>query len=427
MLQTDRSTLRRKFHRGAHDRATIDAILDQALFCHVGFDYDGAPIVIPTIHARNGDVLYIHGSAAGRTMRSLGVGIAVCVTVTILDGIVVARSRFHCSMNYRSVMLFGTPRRVDSDNERALALDAIVEHVIPSRVRETRTHTRTELRQTAVLALPIREGSAKIRTGGPLDDPEDLRLPVWAGVVPLNLTAGAPQPAHDLIDPIMECSPSVRALVDTISPRAPHRRVRKDAHLRSRRQWHPSLRVIPLLLAQGDTVAAMTRTPNKASLLEKLGAIPVVCDVFDRNTLCKSVVSFDPAAVFHLLTNLPDHPSEMATFAAGHLRTLRRNRQSRRSRRGVWRTQAARTERRVADPFTRRRGLSTPRRRRSRTPRQRRAVREVVRPRHVGRRPAPHGTTSPTSIRPPGAPSNSSTWHRGLTPSSTTDHDQPLD
>lgn len=189
---TDRTRVRRLPARGAYDRDTIHAILDEALICHVGFVVEGSPVVIPTIHWRDGDRLYLHGSAASRMLRSLRDGVEACVTVTLLDGLVLARSAFHHSMNYRSVVVFGTARVVDSEEEKVRALEALVEHVVRGRSRDVRAPNESELRQTLVLSLPIDEASAKIRAGGPSDDEEDYALPIWAGVIPLALTPSAP-------------------------------------------------------------------------------------------------------------------------------------------------------------------------------------------------------------------------------------------
>lgn len=191
---TDRTRVRRLPDRGRYDAATIYPILDEALICHVGFIVDGAPVVIPTIHWREGDTLYFHGSAASRMLRSLKNGVDACVTVTLLDGLVLARSAFHHSMNYRSVVVFGKAREVTDREEKMRALDALVEHVMRGRAAEIRGANEKELRQTLVLALPLEEASAKIRTGPPLDDDEDYALPVWAGVLPLTLTPGEPVP-----------------------------------------------------------------------------------------------------------------------------------------------------------------------------------------------------------------------------------------
>ena len=189
---TERTRVRRLPKRGQYDAATIHAIVDEALICHVGFVVDGAPVVIPTIHWRDGDTLYFHGSAASRMLRSLKNGVEACVTVTLLDGLVLARSAFHHSMNYRSVVVFGTAREVVDEDEKVRALEALVEHVVRGRSREIRQPTDKELRQTLVLAMPLEEASAKIRTGGPVDDDEDYALPMWAGVLPLALTPGEP-------------------------------------------------------------------------------------------------------------------------------------------------------------------------------------------------------------------------------------------
>ena len=188
--QTDRTKVRRLPSRGAYDRETIYAILDEALICHVGFVADGQPFVIPTIHWRDGDTLYFHGSAASRMLRTLRSGVDACVTVTLLDGLVMARSAFHHSMNYRSVVVFGNAREVAEREEKLRALERLVEHIAPGRSAEVRGPSESELRQTLVLALPLYEASAKIRTGPPVDDADDYKLPVWAGVVPLALVKG---------------------------------------------------------------------------------------------------------------------------------------------------------------------------------------------------------------------------------------------
>jgi nitroimidazol reductase NimA-like FMN-containing flavoprotein (pyridoxamine 5'-phosphate oxidase superfamily) len=191
-VPTDRTRLRRKADRGSHDRALIAAILDEALICHVGFAVDGHPSVIPMTHARVGDEIYLHGAAANHLLRSLASGLETCVTVTLLDGLVLARSTFHHSMNYRSVVIFGVAERVDDPVEKRAAVDAIVEHAVPGRSRDARPPTPEELRATLVVRLPISEASAKIRTGGPLEEPADLDLPYWAGELPLTTTPGVP-------------------------------------------------------------------------------------------------------------------------------------------------------------------------------------------------------------------------------------------
>lgn len=191
---TERTKVRRHPERGAYDRAAIDAILDEALICHLGFVVDGQPYVIPTIHARAGDRVYVHGAAASRMLGALSDGIPACLTVTLLDGLVLARCVFSHSMNYRSVVLLGAATEITADDEKRAALEAIVEHVMPGRWRDARHPTDTELRSTRVLEMPIIEASAKIRTGPPKDVEDDLALPVWAGVVPLDLRVGAPVP-----------------------------------------------------------------------------------------------------------------------------------------------------------------------------------------------------------------------------------------
>ena len=193
-LQTERTTVKRLAKRGVYDRETIYAILDEAFICHAGFVVNGAPVVIPTIHWRQGDMLYLHGSAASRMLRSLRDGVETCVTVTLLDGLVIARSAFHHSMNYRSAVILGTAREIADREEKLTALDALVEHVLRGRSAEARPPNEIELRQTMVLALPIDEASAKVRTGGPADDEEDYELPIWAGVLPVSLTFGEPVP-----------------------------------------------------------------------------------------------------------------------------------------------------------------------------------------------------------------------------------------
>jgi nitroimidazol reductase NimA-like FMN-containing flavoprotein (pyridoxamine 5'-phosphate oxidase superfamily) len=194
---TERTRVRRLPARGVFDRAAIHAILDEAIVCHVAFVVDRQPYAIPTGHARIGDALYLHGSAASRMVRQLAAGVDVCVTVTIVDGLVLARSAFHHSMNYRSAVVLGRARLVTGHDEKATALRRFTDHIVPGRWAELRPVTDRELKGTSVLALPIEEASAKVRTGPPLDDGEDLEWPVWAGVVPLVTTAGAPVPdAH---------------------------------------------------------------------------------------------------------------------------------------------------------------------------------------------------------------------------------------
>jgi nitroimidazol reductase NimA-like FMN-containing flavoprotein (pyridoxamine 5'-phosphate oxidase superfamily) len=188
---TARTTLRRLPKRGDYDRATVHAILDEALYCHVGFVVDGQPFVLPTIHARDGEMVYFHGSAASRMLKTVREQ-AVCLTVTLLDGLVLARSAFHHSMNYRSVVVLGRAREVKDAPAKRHALDVIVEHVARGRSGEVRGPNENELAATRVLALPLEEVSAKVRTGPPLDAEADVALPVWAGVLPLRLMPQAP-------------------------------------------------------------------------------------------------------------------------------------------------------------------------------------------------------------------------------------------
>jgi nitroimidazol reductase NimA-like FMN-containing flavoprotein (pyridoxamine 5'-phosphate oxidase superfamily) len=198
MPPSDRTTLRRIPERGSHDRAVADAILDEGLVAHVGLATDDGPVVIPTLYARDGDGLLLHGSPASRLLRGGAKGAALCVTVTLVDGLVYARSAFHHSMNYRSVVVFGRAEPIEDLAERRAALDVLVEHIVPGRTGDTREPSEKEVRGTLVLALPLDELSVKVRTGGPLDEDEDMDLPVWAGVVPLTTVAGAPVTADDL-------------------------------------------------------------------------------------------------------------------------------------------------------------------------------------------------------------------------------------
>jgi nitroimidazol reductase NimA-like FMN-containing flavoprotein (pyridoxamine 5'-phosphate oxidase superfamily) len=190
--QTPRTTLKRLPLRGSYEREAIDLILDEGFVCHVGFAVDGRPFVIPTGYARVGDSLVIHGSQASRMLRTLGQGIDVCVTVTLIDGLVLARSAFHHSMNYRSVVVFGNAKVVDDPKKKLAALRALSEHMIPGRWDDVREPDEREMQLTTVLSLPLTEASAKVRTGPPLDDEEDYELNVWAGVVPLRMVAGEP-------------------------------------------------------------------------------------------------------------------------------------------------------------------------------------------------------------------------------------------
>ena len=196
-LKTSRTTLRRKPERGTHDFETIAAILDEGLFCHAGFVVDGQPFVVPTAFGRRERTLYIHGSAASRMLRSLARELPVCVTVTLFDGLVFALSAFHHSVNYRSVMVLGTAREALGD-EKLAGLEAITEHMARGRWDDARKPTPQEMKATSVLMLPIDEASAKVREGPPLDDDEDLTLPVWAGVLPFSIAPGNPVPADGL-------------------------------------------------------------------------------------------------------------------------------------------------------------------------------------------------------------------------------------
>jgi uncharacterized protein len=211
-MKSARTKLRRLPARGSHDRETIDAILDEALVCHLGFVHDGRPAVIPTLHARVGDQVFIHGSAASRMLRALADGIEACLTVTLVDGLVLARSAFHHSINYRSVVLYGTATPVTEPAEKERALEAFTEKLVPGRWADVRWPNRKERKATAALALPIREGSAKVRTGQPIDDEEDYALDAWAGVVPMRTDKLDPIPDPEL-RPGITMPDHVRALV----------------------------------------------------------------------------------------------------------------------------------------------------------------------------------------------------------------------
>ena len=191
---TERTKLRRLPKRGSFERDTIYQILDEAFICHVGFMVDGHPFVIPTGFARIKDNLLIHGSAASRMLRAMTSDIDVCVTVTLIDGLVLARSAFHHSMNYRSVVILGKASVVEGEKEKLMALEAFTNHIIPDRWAEVRPPNKRELQATLVLSLPLTEASAKVRTGGPIDDQADYALDVWAGLIPVRLIADAPVP-----------------------------------------------------------------------------------------------------------------------------------------------------------------------------------------------------------------------------------------
>ena len=189
---TERTQVRRLPKRGVYDKTQVHAILDEGRICHVGFAVDGQPYVVPTGYARVGDQIYIHGSAASRMLRSLDRGIDVCITVTLLDAFVLARSAFHHSMNYRSVVVLGKARLVTDPGEKLDALRAFTNHIVPGRWEEVRSPTEQELKGTSVLAVRLDEVSAKMRTGPPVDDEEDYSLPVWAGLVPVETRLGDP-------------------------------------------------------------------------------------------------------------------------------------------------------------------------------------------------------------------------------------------
>ena len=189
---TERTKVRRLPDRGKYDSESVYGILDEAFICHVGFVVESQPYVIPTGFARVGDTLYIHGSAASRMLRTLADGVQVCVTVTLIDGIVMARSGFHSSMNYRSVVILGRATQVEGRDEKLAAMAAFSEQVMPGRWKDLRETTDAELKGTLVLSLPLKEVSAKVRSGPPKDDEVDYALPLWAGIVPLQLTAGNP-------------------------------------------------------------------------------------------------------------------------------------------------------------------------------------------------------------------------------------------
>jgi nitroimidazol reductase NimA-like FMN-containing flavoprotein (pyridoxamine 5'-phosphate oxidase superfamily) len=192
-MKTERTKLRRKPSRGSHERATIEAIFDEALVSHLGLIDDGLPVVIPTLHVRVGSHVYLHGSAASRALRESKEA-EVCLTATLVDGLVLARAVMHHSANYRSAILFGEGEWVADEAEKLTALEALVEKLVPGRWGDARVPTEKELRATALLRIPLEEASAKIRTGPPIDDDADLELPVWAGVVGLRTVTGAPEP-----------------------------------------------------------------------------------------------------------------------------------------------------------------------------------------------------------------------------------------
>lgn len=194
LTKTDATTVRRKAERADYLRDSANAILDEALVAHVGFSVDEQPFVIPMVFGRDDDRLILHGSVASRLLRALDDGVPVCVTVTLIDALVASRSQFHTSMNYRSVVIIGTARRIHDLDDARRTMACVVDHALPGRSADARPPTDAELRQTAVLELAIDTASVKVRTGGPIEDPDDLALPVWGGIVPITTTFGAPEP-----------------------------------------------------------------------------------------------------------------------------------------------------------------------------------------------------------------------------------------
>lgn len=192
-----RTEVRRLPERGVYDPAEVASILDEALICHVAITHDGAPVIVPTIHARVDETLYLHGSPASRVLRAMKAGAEVCVAASIIDGLVVARTPFHNSMNYRSVVVYGAPRFVDDRDEKMAAFRAITEHVLPGRWEDSRPPSDKEINGTLIMALSLAEASAKVRSGGPGDEPEDYDLPYWAGVIPVEATFGDPVDDED--------------------------------------------------------------------------------------------------------------------------------------------------------------------------------------------------------------------------------------
>ena len=193
-----RTQLRRKRDRGTNEWETVTSILDEGLLCHVGFADDTGTYVVPMAYARVGDVLYLHGAAGNRTLRALAAGAEACVTVTLLDGLVLSRSAFHHSVNYRSVMLLGRAAAVTDEPEQLAAAAALLDHLVPGRSEDARPPVASELRSTLMLRFPLAEGSAKVRTGPPADDDEDMALPIWAGEIPVRLVADPPVPDPEL-------------------------------------------------------------------------------------------------------------------------------------------------------------------------------------------------------------------------------------
>jgi uncharacterized protein len=211
-IPTARTKVRRLSKRGTYDKATVHAILDEGFLCHVGFNQDEQPFVIPTLYARSGEMIYMHGSGASRMLKTLAQGLDVCVTVTLVDGYVLARSAFHHSMNYRSVTILGRARLVADVEEKLRALRVITDHIVPQRWDEVRGPNDLEMRQTVVLALPLEEVSAKLRVGPPADDEEDYALPIWAGVVPIHTRLGEPKADGRVLEGVPEVQLSRFAL-----------------------------------------------------------------------------------------------------------------------------------------------------------------------------------------------------------------------
>jgi len=214
LSQTPRTTLQRLRERGRTERADLDAVLEAGLVCHLGVNIDGVPVVLPTGYGRIGDTLYLHGSSANRSLLTAA-GQQVCVTITLLDGLVCARAVFHHSMNYRSAVIFGEARLVTEPEEKLAALQAVTDHLVPGRWAHARQPTRKELAATAVLALPLAEASVKVRSGGPKDDPEDYDSGIWAGVLPATLTFGAAEP-----DPALTGDVPIPAHISALAGRA---------------------------------------------------------------------------------------------------------------------------------------------------------------------------------------------------------------
>ena len=222
-MPTPRTRVVREPQRAVYDRVAVNKILDEAFLCHIGFVSGGQPYVIPTSYGRDGDVLYVHGSAASRLLRHLEQGAPVCVTVTLLDGLVLARSVFNHSMNYRSVVILGTATLVDDPAEKIAALHSLSEHILPQRWDDSRQPNEKELKATSVLRIPIQEFSAKVRVGPPVDDQDDYSFPTWAGVIPLELEAGAPLPDE-------HCQRACPAYLKNWSRKRPPRSTSSEQH-----------------------------------------------------------------------------------------------------------------------------------------------------------------------------------------------------